>query len=179
MLKKVITALTFITVSSSAMAGLVYSIEGTQEITLKRLSNKRFEKVSVSVNATERLTLGKKVLGENAITVPDNGSFYSIEATGKNVVRIIDASENINQEVEAQIESNILGKVKTIKISGATTEALYAKAYERTGLSALKKLRVGAIAKADLQNSDLECVSVGDLLKCTQDSSLTFEFTGN
>lgn len=179
MLKKVITALTFITVSSSTMAGLVYSIEGTQEITLKRLSNKRFEKVSVSVNATERLTLGKKVLGENAITVPDNGSFYSIEATGKNVVRIIDASENINQEVEAQIESNILGKVKAIKISGATTEALYAKAYERTGLSALKKLRVGAIAKADLQNSDLECVSVGDLLKCTQDSSLTFEFTGN
>ena len=177
MLKKTLTALAFISISTSSMAGLVYSIEGTQEITLKRLSNKKFEKISVAANAVEKLTLGSKILAENSVSVADNGKLYSIEATGKNLVRIIDESEGINQEVEAEIESNIFGKVKNIKINGATTETLYAKAYERTGLSALKKLRVAGIAKADLQNSDLECTSVGDLLKCSQDSVLTFEFT--
>ncbi len=177
MLKKVLTTLTFISISTSSMAGLVYSIEGSQEITLKRISNKRFEKIAVVNNGTEKLMLGSKILGESTISIPDDGKKFALEATGKNIVRVEDESENINQEIEASIESSLFGKVKSIKISGENTEVLYAKAYERTGLDVLKKLRLSGIAKSDLAVSDLDCISAGDLLKCTQESVLTFEFT--
>jgi len=115
-------------VSSSAFAASVkFDIQLHEILTLKKVSNTRFEKISDIATGTASLemevngvkkTLLKQALNESA---PENN--VAIEITGKNTVRIIDQKENINQEIQADINKSLFGGLKTITIKSENTSS--------------------------------------------------------
>ncbi len=183
MKKLAITAL-LLTITSSAFAGeLILSISGHQEVVYKKVSKKKFEKISstnVGIQSVDYVTnKGSQNLGKQEINVEDSGLNESLEVTGKNIVRIIDEKENINQEVEADIEQSIFGNVKSINISNTTMESVYAEAYKKAGLNELKNLNIlGGAIKSKISLTDLNCVAEEDLLKCQQNSDFKFTISG-
>lgn len=181
--KLAITALLF-TLTSTAFAGdLILSVTGHQEIVYKKVAKKKFEKISstnVGVQSIDYVTeRGTKNLGKQEINVADSGQSESLEVTGKNIVKIVDAKEQISTEVEATVDATILGNVKAINIDGKVMESVYAEAYKKAGLDELKNLNIlGGAITSKINVSDLNCVADGDLLKCDQDSEFKFTMSG-
>lgn len=181
--KLAITALLF-TLTSTAFAGdLVLSISGHQEIVYKKIAKNKFEKISstnVGMQSVDYVTnKGTKNLGKQEINVADSGQKESLEVTGKNIVKIVDVKEQIDTEVEANIDSSILGNVKAININSKVMESVYAESYKRAGLDELKNLNVlGGAITSKINVSDLNCEADKDLLKCEQDSEFKFTMSG-
>lgn len=171
--------ITFVT-TLSASESIALTVKTHETLTLKKVSKTRFEKLTQ--NATGKAELGLisgtqiKELYSQDINETDNTSALALEVTGKNVLRVEDAKEGINQEVQADINKSFLGNVKSIKIDSATIQGLYAKSMKKSGLDVLKKLRVFGAGGASLQSSiitsDLNCADEGDLLVCQQDATL-------
>lgn len=181
-MKKIIAATALMVLSNGAFADIVYSVNGHQEILLKKVSNKRFEKISVTSTGVEKIQRirGNSVttLSEKELNIADDSAHYALEATGKNIVKIEDEKELVNTEVEADIKTSLLGRVKEITISGKTIDSVYADSYKRTGIDVLKGLNLGGAVKSNITTSDLKCIADGDLLKCEQDQELKFTVVG-
>lgn len=178
MIKKVVLATMLFSLSSVAMADIIYTINAHQEIVLKKVSKKRFEKISSVNTGVEKMvvTLGNKVINqaEQEINIADDKNKFALEVTGKNILKVEDEKEKINTEIEAAIETSLFGSVKSITIDSKTADALYAEAYKRTGVDILKNANYGNVIKSKINSSNIECVAEGDLLKCDQDQELKF-----
>ncbi len=169
-------------ISTSAMADIVYTVDAHQQTVLKKISKKRFEKITQSTTGMEKvlITLGKQKISESEkeLNLSDDQSKLAIEVTGKNIIRIEDVKENINKEVEAVVESSILGNVKSIEVSSKTMDSLYADVYKRMGIDELKNANYNGIVKSKIETTNLSCVAEGDLLKCDQDMKMNFTISG-
>jgi hypothetical protein len=155
-------------------------------ITLKKVSDKKFEKISEIVSGKAIFDLQINDVKKNLVTQDLSNSNanndLSLEVTGKNVVKIEDSKAGISQEVQAEIDKSILGKIKAIKIDGKTMEALYATSLNESGLDVLKGLNVSSSdgeIKSTITTSDLSCLVNGDLLVCNQTQELNLTLTGN
>jgi hypothetical protein len=184
MKKTLIVSTILMTLTSMAFANdLVYSIKAQSEKTLKKVSKKRFEKISESITGTESLDLIGSKGNRNLYTKEINNSDTSavaLEVTGKNIIRVEDQVENISAEVEARVDTSILGNIKAISISGKDLDVLYAASYEKSGLAALKNLNFGnGTVTSKINSSDLKCTADAELLKCTQSQELIFTLKGN
>ena len=163
--------------SSSAFATSVkFDIQLHEILTLKKVSNTRFEKISDVATGVASLEMDvngeKKTLLKQALNEAAPANEVSIEITGKNIVRIIDQKENINQEVEADINKSLFGGLKSITLKSATLQALYSESLKKSGLDILRGLNVGGQLSSDVTFSDEVCTKDGDLLICNQDSHL-------
>lgn len=164
-------------ISSNAFgASVKLDVQLHEILTLKKVSNTRFEKISDIATGTASLemevngvkkTLLKQALNESA---PENN--VAIEITGKNTVRIIDQKENINQEIQAEINKSLFGGLKTITIKSETLQALYSESLKKSGLDILRGLDLGNQFASDVTFSDEVCTKDRDLLICNQDSHL-------
>jgi len=168
--------------STTAFADIVYTVEARQQTVLKKISKKRFEKITQSTIGTEKvlITLGKQKISESEkeLSLSDDQSKLSMEVTGKNILRFEDEKEKINKEIEAQIESSLLGNVKSIAINSKTMDTLYADVYKRMGIDELKNANYNGIVKSKIETTDLICLAEGDLLKCDQDLRMNFTISG-
>lgn len=175
-----IFALTF-SVSSFAGQSITLTMKTHETLNLKKVSKTRFEKISDG--ATGKITLDfingstVKNLVTQEVNESDNTSELAYEVTGKNILKVEDAKEGISKEVKAEINKSFLGKVKGIKIDAQVMQELYAASMKKSGLAALKNLRVfgrtGVGLSSTLDMSDMECKTDGDLMVCEQDATLT------
>jgi len=155
------------------------NIKANDTITLRKAENKRFLKISESVTGKVSLTLDSNGKKQNILSQELNESNarndLSLEVTGKNILRVIDAKENINQEVQADIHTSIVGRVKSLSVDSKTMEALYAEGLKKEGLDTLKGLNIdeekGSLTSR-ITTSDLTCNAEGDLLICNQTQEL-------
>lgn len=163
--------------SSSAFAASVkFDVQLHEILTLKKVSNTRFEKISDIATGTASLEMEingeKKSLLKQALNESAPANNVAIEITGKNTVRIIDQKENINQEVQADINKSLFGGLKSITIKSETLQALYSESLKKSGLDILRGLNVGNQFSSEVTFSDEICSRDGDLLVCIQDSHL-------
>lgn len=176
-MKSSLVVLSLAFMSSSAFATSVkFNIQLHEILTFKKVSNARFEIISdvaTGIASLEIETNGvKKTLLKQALNESAPANNVAIEITGKNMVRIIDQKENINQEVPADIDKSLFGGLKTITIKSETLQALYSESLKKTGLDILWGLNVGNQFSSDVTFSDEVCTPDGHLLVCTHDSHL-------
>jgi hypothetical protein len=175
-------ALTFTTnVFAENSANL--NLKAQEIITLKKLDNNRFGKISAQVKGDMTLTItinGNTRTATQDLSESNGSSDLLIEVTGKNIVRLIDSKAGIDQEVQADINKSLLGRVKTISIDSKTMEALYSDSLKKSGLEELQGIRFignsGAIS-SKITTSAMECESEKDLLICTQSQELDLTIT--
>lgn len=146
---------------------------------LKKISDNKFEKISEDVTGNVSLSVdangAKQALFNQAINDSNATNNFTLEVTGKNIVRVTDSKEKINQEVQANIQKTFFGKLKTITIDSKTMEALYAASLKKSGLDTLKSLNISQDAgtlTSKINTSALECAADGDLLLCNQTQEL-------
>lgn len=153
-------------------------VQTHETLILKKISKKRFEKISDSATgiAEVNVSIGGKMRNvlSQAINDSNTDATISYEVTGKNILRIQDRKEGINKEVQAEIKKSIFGRVKAINIDSQTMDDLYADAIKKSGLGILKDLRIlgGGALKSNITASDMSCKAEDDLLICEQDATL-------
>lgn len=171
----VLSLVTFVS-SNSFATSVKFDIQLHEILTLKKVSNARFEKISDVATGIASLEMEangvKKTLLRQALNESAPANNVAIEITGKNTVRIIDQKENINQEVQADIDKSLFGGLKTITIKSEILQTLYSEGLKKSGLDILRGLNVGNQFSSDVTFSDEVCSRDGDLLVCTQDSRL-------
>ena len=158
---------------------------GAEEIlTLKKIADNKYEKISDNVIGNISLSVDangtKQTLVNQAINDSNARNDFTLELTGKNIVRVTDLKEAINQEVQANIQKTFFGKLKTISIDSKTMEALYAASLQKAGIDVLKNLNINQGAgtlTSKINSSSLECNADGDLLVCNQTQELDLIIT--
>lgn len=177
-MKNLMTIIFLMTLSSGAMADLVLTVTTHQNTILKKIDINKFEKISQTIKAVEKLEKIKDgsvvVISEQESSKNGDAGKLTIEVKGKNLVKIEDEKEQVSSEVEATITRSLFGKLKGINIEAKTMDTVYAEAYKRTGLDFLKKMKLGKLASSEITTSDLKCTVEADLLKCDQDQDLVF-----
>lgn len=170
-------SLSFATTAFAA-EGVVYTVKGREVLTLRKISKTKFDKISQVVTGTASLDYVSAKGSKNIMSQDINEAgqeHVSLEITGKNVLRVIDVKENINQEVPATISTSLFGSVKKISVDSKTMEGLYAESMKRAGLDTLRALKLfGGAVQSTINTSSMECTPDGDLLICQQDQSLVF-----
>lgn len=175
-------SLSFASVSLAAETSIALTIKTHETLILRKVTKTSFSKISQNAVGSAKVNFisGSQVkeLYSQEINETDNTSALTLEATGKNVLKVVDEKEQINQEVKAEIKKSLLGSIKTIKIDSATMQGLYAKSMKKSGLDVLKNLRIfgkGSALRSSLTTTDLNCSAEGDLLVCNQDATLLIE----
>lgn len=180
-MKSTLLAILF-TVSFTATAfsaeGIVLSVKTREVLTMKKISKTQFVKISQVVTGKASLdhfgAKGVRNIMSQDINEGDAQNLVQLEVTGKNILRIIDIRENIDQEVPATINTSLFGSVKKISVDSQTMEALYSESMKKSGLDLLKNLRLlGGALTSKLDISSLNCDADGELLVCRQDANLT------
>lgn len=179
----ILSMLTFIS-ASFANDGLVLESKMHEVLTLKKISKTRFEKMSSVVTGAvnvEITAFGETFKSSENLNNSDALNNFSIEVTGKNIIRIEDQKEKINQEIEADINKTLFGNIKAIKIDSKVHEGLYAESMKKAGLDILKKLQIantkGTVLTSTIESGDVECIAEGDLLVCEQDALVAISLT--
>lgn len=165
--------------SAFGAEGLFLTIKTHEVLTLKKVTKTRFEKISQVATGTASLDVinarGTKNLMSQDINEADTQNAVTLEVTGKNILRVVDIKENIDQEVPATIGKSLFGTVKSITIDSQTMEGLYAASMKESGLDALRGLRVlafGGLLSSKLNTTDMNCKADAELMVCTQDATL-------
>lgn len=176
-LAALVLSLSFATTSFAAES-VVYTIKGHEVLTLKKISKTKFDKISQVVTGSASLDYVSPRGSRNIMSQDINEAgleYVSLEITGKNILRVVDVKENINQEIPATINTSLFGSVKKISIDSKTMEGLYAASMKKAGLDTLRALKLfGGAVQSTINTSSMECTPDGDLLICQQDQSLVF-----
>lgn len=167
-----------LTTGAFAADSVVYTIKAHEVLTLKKVSKTRYDKIAQVVTGNASLDYATASGPKNIMSQDINEASVdpvTLEITGKNVLRIVDVKENINQEVPATIATSLFGSVKKITVSSSTMDALYAASMKKAGLDTLRALKLfGGAVKSSIVTSNMECLPDGDLLICQQDQTLLF-----
>jgi hypothetical protein len=162
----------------AANNAVVLDVQIHEVITLKKVSNNHFDKISnlsTGIISLDVTTAGAtKNLLKQEINQADPANALSLDITGKNIVRITDQKENINQEIQAEIDKGFFGGLNSITIRSQTLEALYAESIKKSGLDVLAALNItGDVNLASkITLGDQVCLTNEDLLICNQDIHL-------
>lgn len=171
--------LAIVSTSAFASSSVKFDIKLHEVLTLKKVSTNRFEKISSASTGIAQLDVTNDGVTTNlmkqALNESDPSNAISMELTGKNIIRIIDQKENINQEIQADVSKSFFGNLKSITIKSKTLEALYAESLKNSGLDSLRGLNISGQLNlaSDVTFSDEVCMPEGDLLICNQDSHLS------
>jgi hypothetical protein len=152
----------------------------------------------INFNYTSKTTLeknhslvGGQVIGsvsdgeqfaEVSETIPqqmDTKSIMKLSLVDKHNIRLIDDSDGIDQNVPATIKTK-LGKIKSLKITKETYEAIYNKQLAAIGMNIFGQFGVSSSEvdlKISLELSDFDCQKEDDQLVCQQ--SLSFRITAS
>ncbi len=183
MKKLLILAVLTLTFATSAFAtqSLELTLKAEGKLTLKKMSDTMF--VKISENVTGNLVVifnadGKaNQLIDQALNTNNTNKDLSFEITGKNILRVIDQKEKIDQEVQSTINRSSVGELKHIEISSDKMAALYAESFKKAGLDTLSNLNINidnSRVESKIKSSALSCAVDGDLLICTQSQELYF-----
>lgn len=177
-------ALSF-TLSSGVFAAesVSLTIKTEETTTFKKISKTMFEKIISSAKGTVSLDYnsakGIKNLLSQDVNETDDKNSVVLEVKGKNIVRLVDTKEDVDTEIQADVDRTIFGNIKSVNISSDNIYSVYEKSIKRSGVDVLKKLRIvgenGAGLTSDIQMSDLNCLSDGDILNCKQNVTLKIE----
>lgn len=166
--------------SSFASENITLTMKMHETLNMKKVSKTRFEKISdgvtgkMSVDYISGTTV--KNLATRDINESDDTSALSYEVTGKNILKVDDAKENISKEVKAEIDKSLFGNIKGIKIDASTMEQLYAASMKKSGMDILKNYRIPGLGfGSSIVLSDMNCKADADLLVCQQDTTLTMQ----
>ena len=150
----------------------------TQETTnFKKISKNVFEKIISSAKVNARIDYasekGIQNLFSQDLNETDDKNLVMIEVKGSNIIRIVDAKENIDTEIQAEIKRSLFGGIKSLSVSAENMQAVYSNAIQKSGLDVLKNLNImgntGAGLTSKIDSSDMYCETKEDLLNCKQD----------
>ncbi len=171
-----------LTLGTSAFAAesITLTIKTQETTTFKKISKNVFEKIISSAKGNARMDYttekGIQNIFSQDVNETDDKNSVMIEVKGSNIVRIVDAKENVDTEIQAEIKRSLFGSIKGLSVSSENMQAVYSSAIKKSGLDVLKNLKIlgssGAGLTSTIESSDMNCEADGELLNCKQDVTL-------
>lgn len=116
----------------------------------------------------QRLNLGQAIPSSEV----ENKTYINI--LDKNAVKIVEEKSGISGVAKAKVKKSFGGKIKSLTISKEEYLSVMGPILEQSGLDLLTQMQIeadDAKLSTSMDLSDIECVRLGELLRC--DSELT------